>query len=106
MRRRVTASLTLVLIGTGAIQGCGEEPNVARDLYRSRGDCQRDWGDDATKCEAVSSGPHSGYYYGPSYTSSRGSSTNSAQRIGSHAISTHVSRGGFGSSASAHGASS
>ena len=104
MKRRVTASVTLVLIGSAALQGCGDDTNVtARDLYRTRGDCQRDWGDDATRCEPVTSGPHSGYYYGPHY---QGRTTNGTARSGSHAVSTHVSRGGFGASASAHGASS
>ena len=105
MRRRASASITLVLIGTAAISGCGEDPPAtARDLYRSRADCQVDWGEDARKCEAVSSGPHSGYWYGPHYNTAR--TTTDIARPGSRAMSTHVSRSGFGSSASAHGSSS
>ena len=107
--RRATATLTLVLIGTAALPACGEDAETAtRDVYRTRTDCQRDWGDDASKCETVSSGPHAGYFYGPSYgfgRSGSGASTGStlAPRSGSHAVgSTSVSRGGFGSSASAH----
>lgn len=105
--RRTTATLTLVLIGAAALQGCGEDAETAtRDVYRTRADCQRDWGDDATKCETVRSGPHAGYFYGPSYGYGRsGASTGStlAPRSGSSAVgSTSVSRGGFGSSASAH----
>ena len=108
--RKSTATLTLVLIGAAALAACGEKPETAtRDVYRTATDCKRDWGDDDKKCERVSSGPHSGYYYGPSYgyghsTSTTGSSL--APRSGSNAISsTTVSRGGFGSSASAHSSS-
>jgi uncharacterized protein YgiB involved in biofilm formation len=108
--RRSSATLTLVLIGTAALQACGgDEQTATRDVYRARADCQRDWGDDEKKCESVSSGPHSGFFYGPMYGFNRsGASTAPAAgaRPGSHAIaSTHVTRGGFGSSASAHGAS-
>lgn len=109
--RRSTTSLTLVLISAAALQGCGgDEETATRDVYRNRADCQRDWGQDSQKCEAVTSGPHSGFFYGPllygmgrSGSSSVGSTI--APRQGTNAVgSTHVSRGGFGSSASAHGA--
>lgn len=109
MKRRVTASLTLVLIGTATLQGCGADDEPAtRDVYRTRADCQPDWGDEPAKCEAATSGPHAGYFYGPLYSGAgRTGFTSSGVRSGSHAVSsTHVSRGGFGSSASAHGASS
>jgi len=105
--RRSTATLTLVLIGSAALHGCGGEPETAtRDVYRTQADCNRDWGDDPKKCERQSSGTHSGYWYGPSY--GRGSTSSSAgssavARKGSSAMgSTTVSRSGFGSSASAH----
>ena len=105
--RRSTASLTLVLISAAALQACGEDKQTeTRDVYRTRADCQRDWGQDGEKCEPQHSGPHSGYFYGPSYGYGHsGSSTGStmAPRSGSSAVSsTTVSRGGFGSSASAH----
>ena len=110
--RRSTATLSLVLIGAAALQGCGsEEEPATRDVYRTRADCQRDWGQDDQKCEAVASGPHAGYFLGPMLygmgRSGAGSSIGStvAPRAGTNAIgSTHVARGGFGSSASAHGA--
>ena len=101
--RKSTATITLVLIGA-ALHGCGGEENAVRDVYRNQTDCKRDWGDDDRKCERVTSGTHSGYYYGPSYGHS-GSSTGTtlAPRSGSNAVSsTTVSRGGFGSSASSH----
>src|SRR2546421_12255942 len=109
MTRRCSATLTLVLISTAALQACGRaEESATRDVYRTRADCQRDWGDNEKKCESVSSGSHAGFFYGPMYGFGRsGSSTAAtvAPRPGSNAIaSAHVTRGGFGSSASAHGA--
>ncbi|HYC48912.1 MAG TPA: hypothetical protein VED01_25830 [Burkholderiales bacterium] len=106
--RRCTATLTLVLIGTAALQGCGrDEQTATRDVYKSRQDCLRDWGGDPQKCEQQTSGPHAGYFLGPlMYGAGRsGFSSGGAMppRKGSSAIgSTTVSRGGFGSSASAH----
>jgi uncharacterized protein YgiB involved in biofilm formation len=105
--RRSTASLTLVLISAAALQACGENKQTeTRDVYRTRADCQRDWGQDEQKCEPVRSGAHSGFFYGPSYGYGRTGSTagsSLAPRSGSNAVSsTTVSRGGFGSSASAH----
>jgi uncharacterized protein YgiB involved in biofilm formation len=105
--RRRTATLTLVLIGAATLQACGKDEAAAtRDIYRSRADCQRDWGDDEKKCETVSSGPHAGYFYGPMYGLGRTSGstgTTLSPRQGSNAIaSTHVTRSGFGAAASAH----
>jgi uncharacterized protein YgiB involved in biofilm formation len=118
--RRCTTTLTLVLIGTATLHGCGgkDEEAATRDVYRSRADCQRDWGDDAKKCEPVSSGSHAGMFYGPllfglaSGMGSRGAAGSSlAPRQGTHAVAStttsashsgSTSRGGFGSSASSH----
>src|SRR3954464_15134887 len=105
---RRTATLTLVLIGAATLQACGKDEAAAtRDIYRSRADCQRDWGDDEKKCESVASGPHAGYFYGPLlYGLARSGSRTQATmlpRQGTNAIaSTNVTRDGFGSSASAH----
>ena len=118
--RRSTATLTLVLIGAAALQGCGGgggDDKATRDVYRTRADCQRDWGDDPKKCEQQTSGHHSGFFYGPMYGFGRtgsGSSTALAPREGSNAVSSatvsrstgSVARGGFGSSASAHSSGS
>ena len=122
--RRSTATLTLVLIGAAALHGCGndEEETATRDVYKSRADCQRDWGDDVTKCEQQASGPHSGMFYGPllagmamgRMSGGSGFGNTMAARPGSNAVgSTHVQgsgggalRGGFGSSARSHSSSS
>ena len=108
--RRSTATLTLVLIGAAALQACGRDQETAtRDVYRSRADCQRDWGDDPQKCEAAGPGAHSGFFYGPllyGLTRGAGSAANNtgAPRPGTNAVgTTQITRGGFGSSASAHG---
>src|SRR4051794_27139220 len=91
--RKSTATLTLVLIGAAALSACGEKPQTAtRDVYRNATDCKRDWGDDDKKCERVSSGPHAGYFYGPSYGYGYGHSTSTtgaslAPRSGSSAMS-------------------
>ena len=119
--RRAPRTITLVLIGSAALSGCGDE-TVRRDVYRSSLDCQADWGD-ATQCDPVRSGPHTGYFYGPSYRDDRrnNAGTTSLPRQGSSAVSTaHLARndtrftsatgssgsstqrGGFGSSASSH----
>lgn len=127
--RRSSPSVTLVLIGASALSGCGQQSpdttgtasTMRRDMYASQADCVQDWGSDPAKCEPVrqstsSSRNGSGYthYYGPSYPHGSYGSTNSTHSIGStsdarpgsHAMgTTHVSRSGFGSSASAHGSS-
>lgn len=108
-KKRASAHLTLVLIGSVTLAGCSD-PTDQRDLYANRADCVRDWGDDDKKCEPApshASGGHTGYYYGPRRTSPIGpqlsDGSRSAARPGSHAIGTaHVSRGGFGSSAGFH----
>src|SRR5688500_12414456 len=100
--RRSTATLTLVLIGATALHGCGkdEEETATRDVYKSRADCQRDWGEDAAKCEQQASGPHAGMFYGPLLAgmvmgrmSGSGFGSTMAPRQGSNAVgSTHVPR--------------
>lgn len=107
--RKSSLKVSLVLIGTVALSGCGEE-RQQRDIYASLADCQKDWGRPGA-CEAAPTSVSSGsttahrYYFGPSYsgaTDSRGSPRPSRNAISSM----HVARGGFGSSAGFHGASS
>jgi uncharacterized protein YgiB involved in biofilm formation len=103
--RRSAATLTLVLIGTAGLPGCNDDAQTAaRDVYRTRADCQRDWGDDPNKCEYQNSGSHTGFWFGPSYgyggTCSAGGTM--PARNASSAVGRAVTRGGFGSSASAH----
>jgi uncharacterized protein YgiB involved in biofilm formation len=114
--RRSSTSVTLVLIGASTLAGCGQQApeTLRRDVYASQADCMQDWGADPAKCEArqTSSGGRSyTNYYGPGYShGSYGSTRNTyaegsqtEARPGSRAIGTaHVSRGGFGSSASSH----
>jgi uncharacterized protein YgiB involved in biofilm formation len=107
-RRRAPASITLVLIGSAALAGCGDETS-RRDIYRSSVDCRQDWGD-TSECVPVRSGPHVGYYYGPSYRDNRrnDADTTTGPRDGSRAIATaHLARNDtrFASSSSTHGSS-
>lgn len=122
--RRSSPSVTLVLIGTAALSACGQQDDtLRRDIYASRADCVQDWGDEQ-KCEAQPAGSGfagsngsthgGGFFLGPSYrsgqfgssSSARSAGTVDAARSGSHAIATsHVSRGGFGSSGASHSSS-
>ena len=112
--RKRSARITLVLLGAAALTACGNN-DEQRDLYSSKQDCVKDWGDE-TKCEsapasATNGRTHSGggYFWGPMYSGSSyrsGSSTSSSLgsvRSGSRAVgSSSISRGGFGSGASSH----
>jgi len=116
-KRKSSSAVTLVLIGAASLTGCDNAPPQTRDLYRSRSDCVQDWGD-ASKCEPAAFGDTTAgggmhYWYGPSYpprpadpagraVASNVNETITQPRPGSHAIATHVSRGGFGSSGASH----
>jgi hypothetical protein len=71
--RKRSAAITLVL--AGSLSGCSE-PEAQRDVYRSLGDCQRDWNAPA-QCQPADGQRHaSSWFYGPpyygsSYTSGR-----------------------------------
>ena len=115
--RKSSARVTLALLGAAALASCGQDESaLRRDLYSSKEDCVKDWGDEL-KCAPEStqgrtgSGYHGGYWYGPFYRSGEHGSSSIAKshgtidsaRPGSHAVGTsHISRGGFGGSASAH----
>lgn len=119
VRRRSSRHVTLVLIGAASLASCGEPVQnqmAQRDVYEHRSQCVQDWGDEK-KCEVVTQGPHRGYWYGPSYTGVRYAPSSTSTRVGttvepssgsktSGASSSHVSRSGFGSSASLHSSSS
>ena len=112
--RKSSAHVTLVLLGAAAIAGCSDSgPTAAdnRDVYASREDCLADWRD-PKECEEGpaqdSRGGRRSYWYGPTYfTGSSGAGYRSgAPRAGSRALGTHsTTRGGFGASGHAHGAS-
>ncbi|HPX61013.1 MAG TPA: hypothetical protein PLN25_04505 [Deltaproteobacteria bacterium] len=94
MRRKSTLQITLVLIGSLALAGCGEKEQ--RHVYANKQDCLDDWNNDPKNCEEVPRNSkdyrHSShYYYGPYFRSG-------TSYRGSRAIRTmSVSRGGFGS---------
>ena len=115
--RKSSARVTLVLLGAAALTSCGQqESTLRRDLYANKEDCLKDWGDELKCAEQpapVRSGSsyHGGYWYGPFYrggdygsgSTIRPHGTVDSARPGSHAVGTsHISRGGFGGSGSAH----
>ena len=69
-RRRASRNITLVLVGTAALAGCGQETQkMARDHYASLEDCAADWGR-PDHCDRVQSSgyPGGGYIFrGPAY---------------------------------------
>ena len=107
--RKSSAKVTLVLMGSITLAACGDEAVQQRDVYASLDGCAKDWGR-PEKCEAApSQSPtnrgSSHVYLGPPYASRVDSAgkpltSNLAHRTVS------VSRGGFGSSAGAHGSGS
>lgn len=109
--RKSSSRVTLVLIGVAALGGCGkDEDDVRRDVYATREDCLADWSNRPEDCTPATEDKHRrhGYFYGPSHTYRSGSSgstwtsrSSSGRSIGSS--SSHVSRGGFGSSARSSG---
>ena len=67
--KRKSAAVTLLVLG---VSGCGMDYDpgddiVQRDVYASRGDCERDWGN-RDYCEDQR---NTGHTLGPSYTGSR-----------------------------------
>jgi uncharacterized protein YgiB involved in biofilm formation len=117
--RKSSSRITLVLLGAAALAGCGQEGDaLRRDVYATKDDCLKDWGDEL-KCEQQtapvrSSGSHGGFWLGPMYRSGQFGSSGygrphgsaDSARPGSRAVaSSHVSRGGFGASGAAHASS-
>jgi len=112
-RRRSSLQISLFLIGTAALSGCGPDtrPPMRRDVYASLEDCKADW-EREKNCEpapapAGSSGSAVHYYYGPRYLwdrpappaadASPGRTGTDPSRSGSRALaSIPVERGGFG----------
>lgn len=64
--RKRSAAITLVLVGSAALSGCGE-PEAQRDVYSKLDDCAKDWGN-PQQCESVKDARHSSsHFYGPAY---------------------------------------
>lgn len=106
-KRRCSTRVALVLLGTFSLAGCEQEPE-RRHVYKSLRDCTEEWG--IQKCDPADNRHPTGYYYGPgfrggTYGGTHMGSSDAMRQPGSRAVGT-VSRGGFGSSASAHGGGS
>lgn len=94
----------LVLMGSLSLAACGESVQQ-RDVYATREDCAVDWGEPGKNCEPVRD-QHTGAwrYHGPMYSYGERPATRNAGA--SRAVASHVTRGGFGSMAAAHGSGS
>ena len=105
-RRKSSANVTLVLIGTITLASCGDEVAQQRDVYSSLDACAKDWGrtEQCEKAPAEETARHGSSYshLGPRY-SSRVDSTGKPLSSNNASRSVSVSRGGFGSSAGLHG---
>ena len=111
--RKSSARVTLVLVGMASLAACDRLQEQRRDVYATREDCLADWANKPEDCMPATEPAHAarGYWYGPSYRIPYGHSSShwisSSRSIGSsHAgssSSSHVSRGGFGSSAHSSG---
>ena len=71
--RKSSRRVTLVLIGVGALTGCGED-DTRRDVYKTREDCLADWGNKPEDCTPATDRPRHGgggfFFYGPMYAAS------------------------------------
>lgn len=88
---KCSLKVSLVLVGTAGLTGCGDSDTGTRYEYANRTDCVKDWGE--TECPPQSrNGGHGG-----SYIFYRAGGYNNNYKA-THAKS--VTRGGFGSMAS------
>lgn len=97
-KKKSSIQITLALIGTVALSSCSEDGT--RPIYNSKSDCVGEWGE--KDCEEIprdSSYRTYGTYFGRFHSSDTSYSRTPISRSTSIA---HVSRGGFGSSSSAH----
>jgi uncharacterized protein YgiB involved in biofilm formation len=108
--RKSSGRVTLVLIGLGALGGCGGTDDTRKDVYKTREDCLADWSNKPEDCTRATDARHasSGFWYGPAYgfrSGGSGSTWTNPSRTGRSIGSTSsgVSRGGFGASGRSSG---
>jgi hypothetical protein len=87
----------LTVVGTVYGYSLFHHGNIYRDGYRSRQDCQRDWGRYGNECreERDSHGVSTGGYFGPSYEAGSRPTTRHPSLSKGTSL---VQRGGFGRS--------
>jgi hypothetical protein len=119
---RRSSKVTLVLLGVAALAGCSRSDETRNDIYASRDDCLADWGNKPEDCKPATQPAQvaRGLWLGPSYPMGMGfwgagwgggwggTSHSSVHSLGSASSSSSgsVSRGGFGSTGSAHSSGS
>jgi uncharacterized protein YgiB involved in biofilm formation len=102
---RKSSRVTLVLVGIAALAGCNRAPDPQREVYKSREDCLSDWGNKPEDCTPATEPTHAAqhFWYGPIlpgyYGSGGWSSARSLGTTSATGSSSHITRGGFGSSA-------
>jgi hypothetical protein len=100
--RKSSACVTLVLLGTAALTGCGDDNDAGkRRQYATREACVADWGDPA-ECEAQETRDSTG----ASHYTYFGGQGGGGGHGGGTGIGHDVSRGGFGANGHAHSAGS
>ncbi len=87
----------VILTVVGTVYGASlfHHGNVYRDCYRTKEDCERDWGAHAGECRAASNGAGAGRYFGPTYEAGSRPVTRSPSLRESTSL---TQRGGFGRS--------
>ena len=105
-----------MLLGVAALSACSQEDEESRqDIYATREDCLADWGNKPEDCRQATHPDDASrrIWVGPSYSGGPGfwgfrhngwSHSHSIGSTGPSHSSGGVSRGGFGSHGSAHGA--
>ncbi|WP_282876311.1 hypothetical protein [Pseudomonas peli] len=92
---------TFVLSG-GVLLAALHHGDVYRDQYRTKAECEADWGSYSGYCQEGSSASYSGrYYYGPSYEQSARPVTRQPYNVASRET---IKRSGFGFSGARYSA--
>lgn len=94
----------VILTVVGTVYGASlfHHGDVYRDCYRSKEDCERDWGAHAGECRAENggTGAGTGRYFGPTYEAGSRPTTRSPTLRESTSL---TKRGGFGRSGARFG---
>ncbi|WP_043310147.1 hypothetical protein [Pseudomonas sp. ML96] len=98
--------VTTCVLSGGVLLAALHHGNVYRDQYRSKAECEADWGRYSGACQEESSSSGSGYsgsgrYYGPSYESDARPRTIQPHSV---AVRETVKRSGFGFSGARYSA--
>lgn len=86
--------VTTCVLSGGVLLAVLHHGEVYRDQYRSKAECEADWGRYSGYCQEESSGSgYIGHYYGPSYESGSRPRTQQPHNVASRET---IKRSGFG----------